>query len=526
MDPSSWYGRVMHAEEGDKVQQAQRLLRGLSPEDASTLLQRLISHQNTGHEMADLIAKFERADVDDVTEALDSFPSILPNPWVELAITDPDPEGRPIFQSTNPLFKDRLDVQAFPNEMILEIARWLPRESAISLALTNHFLLALLGPWYITPRDITNAQIFSLLRLLERDCQYKVACPSCLVLHLPYPTDNRGRNCEIREMHDGVKYVPNFGNRLPTTINYNIVRAIAKQRANGIGGSEPSFELLNPIGQTISVCLPTVKAIRSTAARFVAGDLVVRTQICVAATNDGKISGKGMAFIKECLTNDGFQICDHYTWERFMSSQSVLPDWRGATWIQGSAFQWWLKSDSPTEAWERFDQAATESSPIPTLENDMHPTLSRLLHWKHRSGHLRTCEKCLTDYSIGVEDMPDEGPVLVLTTWKNLGGPSDDDPYSKESARQFKWDTHRNQVDHHFSDGSLQILTGWSPACEGHIAVGFDATISKRDRWTPRLDAFTPYLEPHVVRRFGELEYYPPIPLNADRESFRDFFQV
>lgn len=514
-----WDGVGMDADEQTKIDQAQEVIKLLSPEACQTLLLRLISEKTTADDLAASIDQLHINDVDSVAEALDDFPTALPNPWVGLPIADPDKEGRPLFKSTNPFFTAPFEIKLLPNEIILNIAECLPRESAICLAMSDHHMMALLGQEYVRPRELTICEQFNLVRLLERECTFSVACPSCLTLHLPT------RHCHIHEMHDAVPLSPNFGNRMPLRANYNKVRAIAKQLASGVGGPKASFELLNAIGQTVEVCFPTVKAIRSTLGRFVDGDLVVRSQINIAGIDGGQMDRKAVSFIRQCLTTDAFQICDHCTWQSFMSSPEVNTNKRGPTWSQRMEFDWWFNSMTPDAAWDTFDQSSTQPSHVTSLGAELHPTLSRLLAWDHDSGNLSSCHKCLTDFGIGVQEVPGTGPVLVLSTWKNLGGPSDNDPYSKESAKRFSWDTHRYLAESYFRDGSLEILTGWPGRSEGSISKGFEAAMPGLKGWSTNPTAFKPEVEPYILRKLETLRYVP-VDQETDKQEFQDFFAM
>jgi len=63
--------------------------------------------------------------------------------------------------------------------------------------------------------------------------------------------------------------------------------------------------------------------------------------------------------------------------------------------------------------------------------------------------------------------MDSECLVPVLSTWKNLGGPCDNDPYSKESVKRFKCDLHRYLVENYFRHGSLKMPV--TPSAHGWI---------------------------------------------------------
>lgn len=73
------------------------------------------------------------------------------------------------------------------------------------------------------------------------------------------------------------------------------------------------------------------------------------------------------------------------------------------------------------------------------------PSLHKLFYWGF-PGQVRSCNYCATDFGIGVKYVPGAGQVLVLTVWRDLGGPSHEGEDGLRCIRKWQWDSHRCDV--------------------------------------------------------------------------------
>lgn len=447
------------------------------------------------------------------------------NPWVDLPMLE---VHQPMFKIGNPCFTAPLRLKSFPNELLLCIAHFLPPESQVAFSMVDQHMMRLLGPRslrLLRPEPIldprgsiappTGDLKFKFLRLLERDCQHMVACPSCNILHHPVPDSEENRRKHITETT-----LSNFSHGLQPSVNYNVVRAIAKEQARG--GGQWGMELLNAIEDTASVSFDGVAAIRTTNAKFVSGNLVLRSQIIVNTQMNpeldtgtdphdwipqGDISPRASAFVEDCLLRN--RMCDHNDWYSYL--RLILPQ----------------RHQFNERFVVRYDYAELSKEVIPVAAGkdcQVNPILREAFGIQPSFNSWSKCDHCATAFEFGVETIPNLGQVSVQTIWKNLGGPSDGDPYDEQNFGRFVWDSHRDEFSN-FSQWldpetqpSLQKLAGL-PGSNETTRFDFEALVLGDESLYP--DFAT--IEPHIIRKL--LEIKENRPLNPDMEKVHTFFR-
>lgn len=241
------------------------------------------------------------------------------NPWDDLPLPIFDERQQPTYQKDRPQFTGHFRLQSLPNELICEIAKLLPPESAAALALVNYRLRGLLGDRYITllcrPRRQENYQArLNFLALLERDCHFLIACYTCKILHHPMK-------------HPGTSQVAKEFQRLLPNVMVHIVRAIAIKQALGQGYEEECRKLLDLAGGINSVVDIGVRAAWTLTTRFVDNNLIRRSQILIAPrVNNGNLTAKSFNLLVDTLTKPSLQICEHFNWIAFLEFLNTAGD--------------------------------------------------------------------------------------------------------------------------------------------------------------------------------------------------------
>lgn len=107
----------------------------------------------------------------------------LPNPWLDVDnfVLASDEGGQHGYQ---------FPFTSLPIEVVYYLAKLLPKESAIALALTNKAMYSIIGSLVL--RELSKLEHWNLLLLLERDSDILVACQQCNKLHSPFLRTLRG----------------------------------------------------------------------------------------------------------------------------------------------------------------------------------------------------------------------------------------------------------------------------------------------------------------------------------------------
>ncbi|KAM7196776.1 hypothetical protein V8F33_005895 [Rhypophila sp. PSN 637] len=210
----------------------------LSVEEKAALFDRLVvgndSHKST---FLDLWQKEEENYIKLVEKGVERFyEGYVLNPWVGLPIGGLQPGKDEYYQIDNPHFTDHFRLGDLPIELFLSIVAFLPPGSVAGLALVNKELKAKLGRSVFELKSKSDRWHF--LQLIERDCPDRIACPECIVIHSPFQFGDL--SC-----HPATRNAAFFGRR--RCLDYNVIRAIAIQRARGEQGARRCTELLERI---------------------------------------------------------------------------------------------------------------------------------------------------------------------------------------------------------------------------------------------------------------------------------------
>lgn len=214
----------------------------------------------------------------------------LPNPWDHLPTESATKPATPPWLSEHSLgFTNYFRLLRLPNELIRTIADLLPAESTASLALVNRFLKTLLGPRALELKnsrdnddDDDAHSKFEFLKLLERECRYLIACPFCLILHFP--------NAPCLRNPLETPTLRGLAMSLPKSLNYVMIRAVARHHVRGGDDTKAIPELLGLISTTKVLRRPDVRAIHTLLYRFIRGNLFLRTQTVMAPFCGGDVT--------------------------------------------------------------------------------------------------------------------------------------------------------------------------------------------------------------------------------------------
>lgn len=147
------------------------------------------------------------------------------------------------------------------------------------------------------------------------------------------------------------------------------------------------------------------------------------------------------------------------------------------------------------------------------------PALHRLFYWGF-PGQVRSCRNCATDFGLGIHYIPEVGPALVMTVWRDLGGPcggsgccGDEERSEVRCPKKWRWDTHRadnrrypptnNPADREFfrhrnEFGVMRHIVGLRSAgtkMRGSIYKAFESSVRGVSRDTLSAMDYTPLLE-------------------------------
>ncbi|KAM7193674.1 hypothetical protein V8F20_008311 [Naviculisporaceae sp. PSN 640] len=429
-------------------------------------------------------------------------------------------------------------ITSLPNELLLQIGTFLPPTSRVALVLTNRNLYQRLAPSWIPQRRVnalTFDQKWELLQLLEdEESNNRVACPQCFKLH----HWNSAYCLDIRTIAPSgpEPFIPRFRVRIPKFFNYNVVRMMGLAYSKHGPDSAECRRLLQLGAKTQSMWSPSCRAARSLTNKFVDGKLISRSQIAIAPCINNKFTGSSFLELIQIITQPDFQICDHFHWPQFIKYLDGLADsntsgeddnWPHDTGLSQS--DKWGKSGRAQESNYRFYQIwdrERETGVVSRRENEiphhLHPTilspaLHRLFYWGFR-GHVRSCKSCATDFGLGIQYVWGVGPALVMSVWRDLGGPCQGTCESLEYSdvrcpKKWRWDTHRcdprryttviDPVSREFASQGTEFsvmrqitdLRSAGGLSRGSIYKAFESVVRGVSRDTLSATDFTPQLE-------------------------------
>jgi hypothetical protein len=165
---------------------------------------------------------------------------------------------------------------SLPAEILYYLAKHLPRESAVALALVNRSLYSILGPRFF--QGLSPQQHWNLILLLERDSDMMVACQQCQKLHSPFVSlpNTKSRS------HTPGRYLE-CCKRPASWLSHGVAPAYCRLLAKRYVRQQPYSELLAMAAGTKTYTLmPEFKLFHTTTARLKHGNLLLRHETLVA----------------------------------------------------------------------------------------------------------------------------------------------------------------------------------------------------------------------------------------------------
>ncbi|KAM7193673.1 hypothetical protein V8F20_008310 [Naviculisporaceae sp. PSN 640] len=514
-------------------------VRDLSDEEASKLLVRLTKSTTCAKLFQKLLLHEENHELMGVKDYLERNPIRFdPNPWDYLPVEEfhhSQAPSRSIYSHELSILLEtpRANISSLPTEILLQIGAHLPAVSRAVLALVNRDLhrrlssqyhgLAIRKDWW---------ERFELLQLLERDTKDMLACPRCQTLHFW-----RKNACEFRwwkSKPPGIPhkfpYIPRFYLRLLNYLDYGFARTIGRLSVKFGPESLQCQQVLKMATPKLNTLwLPTVRASRSISNRIVDGNLISRSQIAVALfSTTGTLTNHGFCILATALTAPQFQICDHLDFPAFLRYLDAMPlhyeidleddEYPDACLISESD-RWGTDGILMQDNYQFYkssrdylgilDQFSLEKPARQIPEQNHHDLLSpglRNLFDRSIRGQVRSCPRCATDFGLGVQYVEGVGKALVMTMWRDVGGPCQKGEDELRGSRKWKWDSHRCDRHHyHLLDQRtdprrlIQAMSGLGAArtaARGSIYKAFESAARGVDqhelsaiRFHPDLDA-------------------------------------
>ncbi|KAK3685316.1 hypothetical protein B0T22DRAFT_214561 [Podospora appendiculata] len=318
-----------------------------------------------------------------------------------------------------------------PADIIHHMASLMPQESAAALALTSKAMYSIIGLKIFMAMD--RQALWRLLLLLERDSDLVVACGHCLRLHSPFiqPGNSLGGTKSRPECCD--KY-----SDTPFVMNPAMCRLLAKRYIR----HKPYGNLITAAVRNSKCILSDFKCFTTRDMRFVDGNLLLRTQSFFAPLNiNGDITGRSV-FIFHHMLRSKLQLCRHHSWTSFCGLDLRNRDYtafetddRFATSHDTAHHEYYGRAE------DHHPEACYRKGLVPrdVFKGALQPHLKcALLHPqpcrsnkacleatggpRQRVGRVQSCKKCWTDFSVSAQDVGGVGRVMVLTTWKDIGG--------------------------------------------------------------------------------------------------------
>jgi hypothetical protein len=190
-------------------------------------------------------------------------------------------------------------------------------------------------------------------------------------------------------------------------------------------------------------------------------------------------------------------VCRHKTWLGVLKAASAerVPDFLA---LDGCDCGPW--------PWRKHNARSKWGLPHFDLDNFMplgHMLCCPQLSWADfQPTRIRSCPKCATDYKIEVREIEGvKGRVVVMTVWKDLGGPGSGDETRGGGLERWKWDSHRRfpTAEATYDTICISRLAGRAPTCllpVGGIAKAFEMPLAGSEA----TDDLLPLIEPLAVK--------------------------
>jgi len=198
------------------------------------------------------------------------------NPWCDAA----NFIVRPTADTTRPVF--HFNLMALPIELIHYIAKFLPTESAVALALTNRAMYSILRA-AVESANLDAIEHWRLLLLLERDTDLLVACQQCRIHPGPITplatTPNKVSYIRLL-IHPGVSTIACL-RKLTGHVPLGVTPALCRLMAKRFVRKQPYAELLTTGARTRKLVLSGFKLFSTTSLRLVRGKRCVREETLI-----------------------------------------------------------------------------------------------------------------------------------------------------------------------------------------------------------------------------------------------------
>lgn len=320
---------------------------------------------------------------------------------------------------------------SLPVDLIYHLARLMPKESAVALALANKALYCILGAPFT--KGLSTLEHWRLMLLLERDSDLLVVCQQCQKLHGPYdiapPTGVFSQHVRLTPCVKARQFLLSPG------ITPGFCRLLARRYIR----HQPYADLLTMAVRTRIYTLPDFKFFGTTRLRIIDGSLFIRHERIIAAlTSQRDLTGRS-AYLLNQLDDHGFGsplVCPHIRWKSLGLALHCMP--HDNQFSMGDGYAAGHQERYGCERNGFHDLDCYDATPVPraVLDSNFNPALRcALLHHEscqndvcdsipaqYKPNLVRACNTCATDMCLGARDVDGIGRVISLTSWKNLGG--------------------------------------------------------------------------------------------------------
>lgn len=346
------------------------------------------------------------------------------NPWRTLARFH-----NPIKQEELSLYS-RFPILRMPAELLLIVAEHLPIESAACLALAcKTTYLALGSSWFNMPKP----DLWNFLLLIEHERLNSFACPHCLKLHRPPNSFSgyHGYRCKVSRV---------LNTSLPDTISPGLVKMIGRKYFEDPRASQ---EYLSWAIMTGKKTTRHIKIATHVMPRMLDGSLLLRTETYIQPFRNRNLTERSlMEMICHMSIHCGYyhnkvpQLCNHQKWEYDLPNFTAL--WKSIepTRCVNCAYKRGGRGHlAQCYTTKRLFRPAARGFKTPNIACFLiHKQPCKSCKRNHEDlyeGEIKGCKQCATDYCISARKVPGVGTCLVLTTWKNIGGPDDPDNWDR-----------------------------------------------------------------------------------------------
>ncbi|KPM40488.1 hypothetical protein AK830_g6060 [Neonectria ditissima] len=308
-------------------------------------------------------------------------------------------------------------IGGMPAEVVYEISCHLPSIDRAALALASRQILHVLGENVL---KLEQSSKYALLRRLERDGGFKsdILCSLCRIFHPPRlcltwnPKDAR-RAC-VGSGQDDEVWAKITSPHLPRQVHFDIVAAITRNSRHGL--TQYTTQMLasttyhhHEDGHTMISCYVSAKVVN--------GRLLLKIEKFLFPRVERLGTLDAVPKLKSMLIRhpDLRACCAHYKWDSihrfvFQPNPYEPDDTRRHNCLWTNGIYCW------------GDCCASLKQPCTGKIRDFLSTL-------------RGCPKCHTDLAMTYKNYNDEGTILILTSWKDLGAGLHVDDASWKSHR-------------------------------------------------------------------------------------------